>query len=58
MASRASKVIVVADSSKIGHRAFARLFPLESIDVLVTDIDASDDAVRGYLEAGLEVVRA
>jgi len=26
--------------------------------VLVTDIDASDDAVRGYLEAGLEVVRA
>ena len=58
MASRASKVIVVADSSKLGHRAFARLFPLESIDVLVTDIDASDDAVRGYLEAGLEVVRA
>jgi DeoR/GlpR family transcriptional regulator of sugar metabolism len=58
MASRASKVIVVADSSKLGHRAFARLFPLESIDVLVTDIDASDDEVRGYLEAGLEVVRA
>lgn len=58
MASRARKVIVVADSSKLGHRAFARLFPLQSIDVLVTDIDADEGAVRGYLEAGIDVVRA
>jgi DeoR/GlpR family transcriptional regulator of sugar metabolism len=58
MASRARKVIVVADSSKLGHRAFARLFPLQSIDVLVTDIDADEGAVHGYLEAGIDVVRA
>jgi DeoR family transcriptional regulator, aga operon transcriptional repressor len=58
MASRARKVIVVADSSKLGHRAFARLLPLQSIDVLVTDTGAGDDAVRGYLDAGPEVVRA
>ena len=58
MAARARKVIVVADSSKLGHRAFARLFPLQSIDVLVTDTEAGDDAIRGYRDAGLEVVRA
>jgi DeoR family transcriptional regulator of aga operon len=58
MASRARKVIVVADSSKLGHRAFARLFPLQSIDVLVTDTGAGDDAIRGYLDVGVEVVRA
>jgi DeoR family transcriptional regulator of aga operon len=58
MADRARKVIVVADSSKLGHRAFARLCPLESIDVLVTDADASDELTKRFLEAGIEVVRA
>ena len=58
MASRARKVIVVSDSSKLGHRAFARLFPLQSVDVLVTDTDAGDDMVRGYRDAGVEVVLA
>jgi DeoR family transcriptional regulator, aga operon transcriptional repressor len=57
MAARARKVIVVADSSKLGHRAFARLFPLESINVLVTDTEAGDEVIRGYADAGLEVVR-
>jgi len=58
MASRARKVIVVSDSSKLGHRAFARLFPLQSVDVLVTDTDAGDGMVRGYRDAGVEVVLA
>jgi DeoR/GlpR family transcriptional regulator of sugar metabolism len=58
MASRGRKVVVVADSSKLGHRAFARLCPLESIDVLVTDTDATDEHIRGFVEAGVEVIRA
>lgn len=58
MAARARKVIVVADSSKLGHRAFARLSPLESIDVLVTDTDATEESTHGFTEAGIEVIRA
>jgi DeoR family transcriptional regulator of aga operon len=58
MADRARKVVVVADGSKLGHKAFARLCPLEAIDVLVTDKDAPDDVTVGFAEAGIEVVRA
>ncbi len=58
MATRARKVVVVADSSKLGHRAFARLCPLESIDVLVTDTDASDDMTHAFKDAGIEIIRA
>ncbi len=58
MVSRARKVVVVADSSKLGHRAFARLCPLASIDVLVTDTDAGDEGTQGFTDAGIHVVRA
>lgn len=58
MAERARRVIVVADSSKLGRHAFARLLPVSSIDVLITDGDASPEAVRTFVEAGVEVVRA
>jgi DeoR family transcriptional regulator, aga operon transcriptional repressor len=51
-------VVVVADGSKLGHRAFARLCPLEAIDVLVTDKDAPDDVADRFVDAGIEVVRA
>jgi DeoR family transcriptional regulator of aga operon len=58
MAERARKVIVVADSSKLGRHAFARLFPAQAVDVLVTDTDAPPDATRAFTDAGIEVVRA
>ena len=34
---RAERVVVVADSSKIGHVAFARICPVERVDELITD---------------------
>ena len=37
MAGRAGQVVVVADSSKIGRRAFARICAAADVDVLVTD---------------------
>lgn len=58
MAERARTVVVVADSSKLGHRAFARLCPLEAVNVLVTDTDASDEMIKGFVDAGIEVIRA
>ena len=37
MVGRPAKVVVAADSSKLGRRAFARICPLGEVDVLVTD---------------------
>src|SRR5580692_5085910 len=45
MASRAEHVMIVADSSKLGQRAFARVCAVEEIDVIVTDRDAPPDAL-------------
>ncbi|MFI6513738.1 DeoR/GlpR family DNA-binding transcription regulator [Streptosporangium sp. NPDC050855] len=58
MASRAQRVVVVADSSKLGTRAFARICPCDDIDVLVTDGDAPAVTVRRFADAGIEVVEA
>src|SRR6201993_3032023 len=47
MADRADQVVVVADSSKVGRRAFARICAATDIDVLVTDAGiAAADAAR------------
>jgi len=58
MLERAATVIVVADSSKAGKRAFARICSAAEVDVLVTDsgIDAGQAAQLG--EAGPRVVLA
>jgi len=57
MASRAQKLIIVADSSKLGARAFARICGLEDIDAVITDTGASAEAVAALEEAGVEVTR-
>ncbi|MET7935495.1 DeoR/GlpR family DNA-binding transcription regulator [Streptomyces sp. NPDC005322] len=58
LAARAARVVVVADSSKLGRRAFARICPLDAIDVLVTDTGAADELIAPYTEAGVRVIRA
>jgi DeoR family transcriptional regulator of aga operon len=56
MVERADRVIVVADSSKLGLRAFARICPLESISLVVTD-DAAEPARLAELEeAGISII--
>jgi DeoR family transcriptional regulator, aga operon transcriptional repressor len=58
MARQASQVIIVADSSKVGRRAFARICTAQEIDVLVTDKDiAAEDSSR-LQDAGVDVVTA
>jgi DeoR family transcriptional regulator of aga operon len=57
MAARARQVVVVADSSKLGHRAFALVCPVTTIDMLITDIRASDDTVAAFEKAGIETRR-
>lgn len=58
LAGRAERVVVAADSRKVGRRAFARILPLDQVDVLVTDTGISDEAVQGFEQAGVKVVRA
>ncbi|MGW1724296.1 DeoR/GlpR family DNA-binding transcription regulator [Streptomyces sp. NPDC002306] len=56
LCERAERVIVAADSSKLGRRAFARICPAESVDTLVTDTAAGTDTVRRFEEAGVRVL--
>lgn len=58
MARRAARVVVAADSSKLGGRAFARICALDEIGVLVTDTGATEEAIAPYAEAGVRVIRA
>ncbi|MFE2277571.1 DeoR/GlpR family DNA-binding transcription regulator [Streptomyces sp. NPDC059454] len=56
LCERAERVIVAADSSKLGRRAFARICAAGSVDTLVTDSGADTGTVRRFEEAGLRVV--
>ena len=54
----ARRVIVVADGSKIGNAAFARICPLESAGELITDASADPVALQAIREGGVDVTIA
>ena len=58
MATRAAQVMVVADASKLGQRAFARVCATDEIDVVVTDQDAPPGKLAALSERGIRVVTA
>jgi DeoR family transcriptional regulator, aga operon transcriptional repressor len=58
MARQASRVVVVADSSKVGRRAFARICAAADVDVLVTDTGLSDAARASFSDVGVQVITA
>jgi DeoR family transcriptional regulator of aga operon len=58
MGRQARKLIIVADSSKVGRRAFARICGLADIDVLVTDTQITGDDLVVLKAAGIDVVTA
>ena len=53
---RARAVVAVADSSKLGLVAFARICPLDAVDELITDAAADPATVAAIREAGVSVV--
>lgn len=55
MTRRADRVVVVADSSKVGHAAFARICTADALDELVTDIGAPETVLAGFRELGVAV---
>ncbi|MFD5812711.1 DeoR/GlpR family DNA-binding transcription regulator [Streptomyces sp. NPDC127038] len=56
LCERAERVIVAADSSKLGQRAFARICAAESVDTLVTDTAAAPETIERFEEAGVAVI--
>lgn len=57
LCERARRVVIAADSSKLGVRAFARICATSSVDVLVTDTGLSAEVAEEFAGAGVEVVR-
>jgi DeoR/GlpR family transcriptional regulator of sugar metabolism len=58
MATQARQVVVVADASKLGIVAFARMWPAERIATLVTNTGADPAIVSRLSERGIRVVMA
>jgi DeoR/GlpR family transcriptional regulator of sugar metabolism len=54
----AQKIVVVADHSKLGVVALAKIAPLSRVDVLVTDDGADREMLREIEFAGVRVVVA
>lgn len=58
MVSRARRVVIIADSSKLGGHAFARVCPIERVETLVTDSAASEEKIAEFQAAGVKVICA
>jgi DeoR family transcriptional regulator of aga operon len=58
MVARAKHVAVIADSSKLGGHAFARICPIDKVETLVTDSGAASDTVERFRAAGVHVITA
>lgn len=58
MASRAARVMIVADASKLGQRAFARVCVATEIDVIVTDQAADPATLAALAERGIRIITA
>jgi len=58
MAARARRIVVVADSSKLGRFGFTPIVPIVAVDALVTDSAASPEHLDRIRAAGVEVILA
>lgn len=57
MVSRARRVVIIADASKLGGHAFARICPIDRVATLVT-AGAEPHTVAAFREAGVDVIVA
>lgn len=56
MMRRSDRVVVLADSTKLGRSVFARIGALEMADVLVTDAQPDPELGRALADAEVEVI--
>ena len=57
MVDRADRVVVVADSTKLGRRAFATICRIDAVDMLITDDEAAPETVDRFGDVGVDVLR-
>lgn len=55
LVKRAARVIVVADSTKLGQVKFASICETSAVDLLITDTGATDDQIAAFEKADVEV---
>jgi DeoR/GlpR family transcriptional regulator of sugar metabolism len=55
MIESAEELIVVSDSSKLGHSALAHLCPLDVVDRLVVDEGITEEWKQIVRQAGIEL---
>lgn len=58
MVAQARKRVAVLDHTKLGQVASCLICPISSVDVLITDSGATDDAIQPFIVQGVEVHRA
>ncbi|WHM35461.1 DeoR/GlpR family DNA-binding transcription regulator [Streptomyces sp. BPTC-684] len=56
LCERAERVVVAADSTKLGRRTFAWICATDQVGTLVTDTGVSDETVARFTEAGVAVL--
>ncbi len=54
--NRSEKLIILADSSKIGARSNFMVCPLEDVDILITDKQADEKTLIEFEREGIEVI--
>jgi DeoR/GlpR family transcriptional regulator of sugar metabolism len=54
LSTAASRIVLAVDHSKLGARAQARMFALDEISLMVTDLDPDDARLNPY-RASVEV---
>ena len=57
MMKSASKVIIVADSSKFNQVSFAVISPVSEVDLIVTNSDLNENIVKEYKDIGIEIIK-
>ncbi|WP_051831855.1 DeoR/GlpR family DNA-binding transcription regulator [Streptomyces violens] len=58
MAERSRRAVIVADSSKIGTRCFARVGDADVFDTFITDNRVEESARKEFTDRGLRVITA
>ncbi|WP_225446184.1 hypothetical protein [Paenibacillus rhizovicinus] len=53
MPEAASEVIVLADQSKVGVKAFAKIIPIDKVDVVVSDVGCPEAWQAELAKSGL-----
>lgn len=56
MMNSASKVIVVADSSKFNNVCFSVICPIRAVTTIITSNDLEEDIIKSYEEIGVDVI--